>query len=78
MVCEFNRVAEYDLKTGKELVESTRPTTRPRVSGSERQHAHHAHHAGPGGKVVEVEPNGDIVWEYESKDGLRAARAYRR
>ena len=32
----------------------------------------------PNGRVIEVDTTGEIVWEYESKDGLRSARAYRR
>jgi hypothetical protein len=78
MVCEFNRVAEYDLKTGKELwkYDTNNPTSCQRLPNGNTLIT--LINAGPGGKVIEVEPNGDIVWEYEAKDGLRAARAYRR
>jgi outer membrane protein assembly factor BamB len=78
MVCEFNRVAEYDLKTGKDIwkYETNNPTSCQRLPNGNTLIT--LINAGPGGKVVEIEPNGDIVWEYESKDGLRAARAYRR
>jgi hypothetical protein len=78
MVCEFNRVAEYDLKTGKEVwkYDTANPTACQRLPNGNTLIT--LINAGPGGKVIEVEPNGDVVWEYESKDGLRAARAYRR
>jgi hypothetical protein len=71
-------VAEYDLKTGKELwkYDSNNPTSCQRLPNGNTLIT--LINAAPGGKVIEVEPNGDIVWEYESKDGLRSARAYRR
>jgi hypothetical protein len=79
MVCEFNRVVEYNLKDGvKELwkYDTNNPTSCQRLPNGNTLIT--LINAAPGGKVIEVEPNGDIVWEYESKDGLRAARAYRR
>ena len=33
---------------------------------------------GQAGRVLEVDTAGDVVWEYESKDGMRPARAFRR
>jgi outer membrane protein assembly factor BamB len=78
MVCEFNRVAEYDLKTGKEVwkYDTNNPTSCQRLPNGNTLIT--LINAAPGGRVIEVEPNGDIVWEYESKDGQRAARALRR
>lgn len=78
MVCEFNRVVEYDLKTGKELWKHdvNAPTSCQRLPNGNTLITLINHH--PGGKVIEVDPTGETVWEYESKDGLRAARAYRR
>ena len=29
-------------------------------------------------RVVEVDPSGEIVWEYRAKDGLAVSKAYRR
>jgi len=29
-------------------------------------------------QVIEVDPSGEIVWEYQAKDGLKVGRAYRR
>jgi hypothetical protein len=78
MVCEPNRVAEYDLTTGKEVwkCDAMNPTSCQRLPNGNTLIT--LINAAPGGKVIEVEPNGDVVWEYESKDGLRPARAYRR
>jgi hypothetical protein len=30
------------------------------------------------GRVLEVDPSGEVVWEYQGKDTLRPGRAYRR
>ena len=78
MVCEFNRVVEYDLKTGKELwkYDVNYPSSCQRLPNGNTLITILNHQ--PGGKVIEVDPTGETVWEYESKDGLRAARAYRR
>jgi hypothetical protein len=77
LVCEFNRVAEYDLKTGKELWKYDCP-----------QNSAQSCQRLPNGntlisllnqnQVIEVDPSGEIVWEYQAKDGLRVGRAYRR
>jgi hypothetical protein len=81
MVCEFNRVIEYDIKDKEKAKELWKhdvnnPTSCQRLPNGNTLIAiiNHA----PNGKVLEIDTNGDVVWEYESKDGLRSARAYRR
>ena len=78
LVCEFNRVVEYDLKTGKELwkYDATYPSSCQRLPNGNTLMTLMNHQ--PHGRVIEVDTNGDIVWDFESKDGLRCARAFRR
>jgi outer membrane protein assembly factor BamB len=78
LVCEQTRVAEYDLTTGKELWKHAvnAATSCQRLPNGNTLITVLNHN--PAGKVMEVDPTGEVVWEYESKDGLRAARAYRR
>ncbi len=78
LVCEFNRVAEYDLKTGKELWkhDGSNPMSCQRLPNGNTLIAFYAQ--GSGGKIVEVDSANEVLWEYESKDGRRAAKAYRR
>jgi hypothetical protein len=33
---------------------------------------------GATGRIIEVDPSGEVVWEFLGRDGLRAGRAYRR
>jgi len=81
MVCEYNRVIEYDLKDkdkAKELwkYDVNNATSCQRLPNGNTLIA--VINQAPNGKVLEVDTAGDVVWEYESKDGLRSARAYRR
>lgn len=78
LVCEFNRVAEYDLTTGKELWkhDGTNPMSCQRLPNGNTLIVFHSQ--GTGGKLVEVDAANEVLWEYESKDGLRVAKAYRR
>lgn len=81
MVCEFNRVVEYDLKDkdkAKELwsYNSQNPTSCQRLPNGNTLVTQINHP--PSGRVIEVDTGGDIVWEYTSPDNLRTARAYRR
>jgi hypothetical protein len=83
LVCEFNRVAEYDLSKvekdkPKELWNFTanHPTSCQRLPNGNTLIT--IINQAPNGKVYEIDTAGDIVWEYESKDGLRPARAFRR
>lgn len=78
LVCEFNRVAEYDLTTGKELWkhEGTNPMSCQRLPNGNTLIAFYSQ--GNGGKLVEVDGANEVLWEYEAKDGQRVAKAYRR
>lgn len=81
MVCEFNRVIEYDLKDpakAKDLwkYDVNNPTSCQRLPNGNTLIT--LINQAPNGKVLEVDTTGEIVWDYESKEGLRSARAYRR
>ncbi|MBY0459838.1 MAG: PQQ-binding-like beta-propeller repeat protein [Gemmataceae bacterium] len=78
LVCEPNRVVEYDLKTGKDVwsYNVNYPTSVQRLPNGNTLIT--APNYGNTGRVLEVEPGGEVVWEYESKDGLRPNRASRR
>jgi outer membrane protein assembly factor BamB len=75
LICETNRVAEYDLKTGKEKWKYTTnsPTSVQRLPSGNTLVA-----SLPQNRAVEVDPSGDVVWEYRAKDGLTISKAYRR
>jgi outer membrane protein assembly factor BamB len=75
---QIDRVSEYDFKTGKqtwsyECPQNSAPTSAQRL---------------PNGntliclmnlnKLIEVDPSGEVVWEYAAQDGLKVGRAYRR
>lgn len=73
-----DRVAEYDLKTGKQTWKydcprDSAPTSCQRLVNGNTLIALMNHN-----KVIEVDPSGEIVWEHQSKDGLKVGRAYRR
>jgi hypothetical protein len=73
-----DRVAEYDLKTGKqtwkyECPRDSAPTSCQRLFNGNTLISLMNHN-----KVIEVDPSGEIVWEYQSKDGLKVGRAFRR
>jgi hypothetical protein len=75
LVCEHDRVAEYDLKTGKQTWkhECSNPTSCQRlVNGNTLIALLNAN------LLIEVDPSGETVWEYAAKDGLRVGRARRR
>jgi hypothetical protein len=75
LICETNRVAEYDLKTGKEKWKyaTNSPTSVQRLPSGNTLVA-----SLPQNRAVEVDPSGDVVWEYRAKDGLTISKAYRR
>jgi hypothetical protein len=78
---QLDRVAEYDLKTGKQTWKydcppNSGPTCCQRLPNGNTLIT--LLNVGQGGHVIEVDPSGEIVWDYQAKDGLRAARAYRR
>ncbi len=78
LVCEWNRVAEYDLKTGKQIwkFDCMRPSSCQRLPNGNTLIS--LVNVNPNGRVIEVDPSGEIVWEFQGRDGLRAGRAYRR
>jgi hypothetical protein len=75
ILCERDRVAEYDLTTGKQTwrYECDSPTSCQRLANGNTLIS-----LPNASRVIEVDPSGETVWEYESKDGLRAGRARRR
>ncbi len=75
LVCERKNVAEYDLKTGK-LVwkhDCDRPTSVQRLPNGNTLIA--CLNANRG---FEVDPDGNVVWEFTSQDQLRVSRIYHR
>jgi hypothetical protein len=78
LICESNKVAEYDVKTGKQTwkYDCNNPSSCQRLPNGNTLIA--LVNQGSGGQVIEVDPSGEVVWDYQSKDGLRAGRAYRR
>ncbi len=80
MVCEQNRVIEYDLKTGKEgwKHDVNNPTSCQRLPNGNTLISILHYGNGNAGRVIEIDTTGEVVWDYESKDGLRPARAFRR
>ena len=72
----MDQVAEYDLATGKKSgrTRCQMPTSVQRlVSGGNTLIA-----SMNTNMAIEVEPSGEVVWQYQAKDGLRVGRAYRR
>jgi PQQ-like domain len=73
-----DRVAEYDLKTGKmtwkhDCPQNSSPTSAQRlVNGNTLICLMNTN------QLIEVDPSGEVVWDYQSKDGLKVGRAYRR
>ena len=75
LVCEFDRVAEYDLKTAKQTWkhECNSPSSCQRLfNGNTLISLLNTN------LLIEVDPSGEVVWEYQAKDGLRVGRARRR
>lgn len=79
LVCEYNRVAEYNLKSGKLLWHHNcnNPNYAQRLPNGNTLIT--LMNDPPNGRVIELDPSGEIVWEYVSKDpGLRPTKARRR
>jgi hypothetical protein len=75
LVCEADRVAEYDLKTGKNTwkYDCNTPLSCQRlINGNTLIALLNTNQA------LEVDPSGVVVWDYQAKDGLRVGRARRR
>jgi outer membrane protein assembly factor BamB len=77
LVCELDRVAEYDLKTGKQTWkhECAAPTSCQRLKNGNTLISV-LNNASQ--QLIEVDPTGEVVWDYSAKDGLRVGRAIRR
>ncbi|MBX9627900.1 MAG: PQQ-like beta-propeller repeat protein [Gemmataceae bacterium] len=75
LVGEAAQVAEYDLKTGK--LEWKYPVSVP-TSVQRLVNGNTLIASANLNRVVEVDPAGEVVWEYKPADPLRVARAYRR
>ncbi len=76
LVSERDKVCEYDLKTGKAgwSYRINQPTSVQRLPNGNTLIASPSLN-----KVIEVDPDGEVTWEYQSKDeGLQVVRAYRR
>jgi len=75
LITEYNRVAEYDLKTGKMGWSHTvnNPSSVQRLPNGNTLIA-----STQLNKVIEVDESNEVIWEYQAKDGLRVLRAYRR
>jgi hypothetical protein len=76
-MCEANQVAEYDLKTGKVgwKYAVNVPTGVQRLPNGNTLIAAHNNNQS---RAIEVDPAGDVLWEYKSKDGHLILKAYRR
>jgi outer membrane protein assembly factor BamB len=78
LVCESSGVAEYEIKSGKETwrFACNNPNSCQRLINGNTLICEM--NFSPNGRVIEVDPSGEIVWEYQGKDALRPGRAYRR
>ena len=75
LVTEMNRVAEYNLKTGKTIW--TKSVTQPR-SAQRLPNGNTLIVDAQSNRVVEVTADGEEVWTYKPEDGFNVFRAYRR
>ena len=75
LICEADKVAEYDLKTGKAgwKYATSLPTSVQRLANGNTLIA-----SSNQNRAFEVDPAGEVVWEYKAKDGLQVSKAYRR
>jgi hypothetical protein len=75
LICENDKVAEYDLKTGKQgwKFMINFPTSVQRLANGNTLISSRVRNV-----AQEIDPSGDVVWEYRAKDGLQIAKAYRR
>ena len=77
LVCEFDKVAEYDLKTGKQTWKYDTPQNSAQ-SCQRLPNGNNLIALFNQNRVVEVDPSGEVVWEYTGKENMRVSRAYRR
>ena len=75
LVTEYARVVEYDLTTGKAgwSYAIANPTSVQRLPNGNTLVA-----SSEANKAVEVDPAGEVVWEFPAHEGLKMLRAYRR
>lgn len=75
LVCELDRVAEYDLKTGNQTwkYDCTAPSCCQRLTNGNTLIT-----LLNSNQVIEIDPSGETVWDYQAKEGLRVGRARRR
>jgi hypothetical protein len=73
-----DRVAEYDLKTGKQTWKHDCPLNSSPSSAQRLPNGNTLICLMNTNQLIEVDPSGEIVWEFQSKDGLKVGRAYRR
>ena len=75
LVCESTQVAEYELKSGKQVWKHSIPL----ASAAQRlPNGNTLITAVNQNRVVEVTPDGNEVWEMTGRENLRISRAYRR
>lgn len=75
---QFDRVAEYELNTGKQVWKYDCPLNSSPTSAQRLPNGNTLICLMNQNRVIEVDPSGEIVWEYQAKDGLRVGRAWRR
>ncbi len=75
---QTDRVAEYDLKTGKQTWKHDCPPNSAPTSCQRLPNGNTLICLMNSNQLIEVDPSGEIVWEYQAKDGLKVGRAYRR
>ncbi|MBA4188977.1 MAG: hypothetical protein C0467_13350 [Planctomycetaceae bacterium] len=73
-----DRIAEYDLKTGKQTWKYDCPRESGPTSAQRLANGNTLICLMNRNQLIEVDPSGEIVWEYQAKDGLRVGRGYRR
>jgi hypothetical protein len=75
LVCEADKVSEWDLKTGKSkwTFSINMPTGVQRLPNGNTLIASTNQN-----RLVEVDPSNEVVWEYRAKEGLSVSKAYRR
>lgn len=73
-----DRVAEYDLTTGKRTWSYNCPNDSAPTSCQRLPNGNTLICLMNRNQLIEVDPSGEIVWEYQARDGLRVGRGYRR
>lgn len=82
LVCEYNRVVEYDLKADKDKAKEVwkfdinGATSCQRLPNGNTLITQVNYN--PNGRVIEVDTTGEVLWEYLAPEGMRTARATRR